>query len=247
MKKQTYLTFIILIILSVFSFPLSAETARSIMEKNDALPEGETFRKDSVLVVMKSGKAEKKEFVTTGKEYDRKWRKSSQFTFPSKMGFLVWDEPGKDSQQWIKLTSGKVRKIATSEKGKPWMNSHFYNQDISQNYIEDYEYSLLGEENIGEEPCYMIKAVKIRGEKVYSHSIIYVGKNDFKKYRVEFFEKGLHTKTLDFGKYEDIMGIPTARKMTMSRTDGKGKSILYIRNAKYNSQVDDRKLTREAF
>ncbi|WP_319476061.1 outer membrane lipoprotein-sorting protein [Marispirochaeta aestuarii] len=247
MKNNRHLTIIIFLVFSCFCLALEAESAQSIMEKNDAVPEGDSYRKSMVLLVIKSGQTEKKEFITLGKEYDRSWRKSSQFTFPSRMGFLVWDEPGKDSQQWIKLTSGKVRRIATSEKDNPWMNSHFYNQDISRNYIEDYDYTLLGEEMVAEQECYKIKAVKIRGEQVYSHSIVYIGKNDYLKYRVEFYERGLHTKTLEFSNYETIQGIPTSRKLTMTRTDGRGRSILYTKEAAYNIPVDDRALTREAF
>ena len=170
-----------------------------------------------------------------------------QFTYPSKMGFLVWDIPGQDNQQWIKLTSGKVRKIASSEKSRPWMNSHFSNEDIGQNYIEDYKYTLLGEQVVSGVDCYKINAVKIRGQKVYSKTIVYISKKNYLTYRVEYFEKGRHIKTLDFSNYEKINGIPTARKLTMSRTDGKGKSILYIKSVTYNISVDDREFTREAF
>lgn len=240
----------LLLILNSFSLVLesvSAESALSIMQKNDAIPEGEVFRKDSVLLVIKSGTTEKKEFISQGKEYDENRRICIQFNYPSKIGFLIWDEPGEDSQQWIKLSSGKVRKLAGSEKGKPWMNSHFYNQDISRNYYEDFEYTLIGEEMVADRDCYQIKAVRIRGEKIYSHSLIYIGKEDYYKYRVEYFEEGLLTKTLDFSNYETIQGIPTPRKLTMARSDGRGKSILYIRNANYDIQIDDRTLTREAF
>lgn len=238
---------ITLAVLAGFAAPLTAETARQIMERHDALPDGDSFRRSSVLLVVKSGRNEKKEFVTLSKEYDRKWRSSTSFTYPSRMGFLVWDEPGVDSQQWIKLTSGKVRKIASSEKGKPWMNSHFSNQDIAHNYIEDHEYSLLGEEEVNGTVCYKIRAEKVRGERVYSHTVIYIGKEDDLRHRVEFYENGRHTKTLDFANYETIDGVATPRKMIMSRTDGQGKSILYTKEVHYGVDVDDRNLTREAF
>ena len=249
MIRKKGITITILVISTLcLSLPLWAgESALSIMEKSYAVPDGDSFQKNSVLLVIKSGRTEKKEFITLAKEYDRDWRNRIQFTYPSKMGFLIWDEPGEDSQQWIKLTSGKVRKIATSEKGKPWMNSHFYNQDISRTYIEDYDYGLLGEEDVNEVACYKIKAQKIRGERVYSHSVLFIGKDDYLKHRIEFYENGLLSKTLELTNYETIDGIPTPRKMTMSRSDGKGKSILYVKDAAYGLNVDDRRLTREAF
>jgi hypothetical protein len=246
--KKRILTLFALLPFVCLGLPLAAEeNVQSIMEKNYAVPEGDSFQKSLVLLVIKSGKTEKKEFMTLSKKYDRDWRSNSEFTFPSQMGYLVWDAPGEDSQQWIKLSSGKVRKIASSEKGKPWMNSHFYNQDISRNYIEDYEYTLLGEEMVGDQLCYKIKAVKIRGEQVYSHTILYIGKEDYLRYKIDFFENGLHTKTLEYSNYETIDGVPTPRKLTMSLTNGQGKSILYVKNVTYNLAIDDRKLTRETF
>ena len=165
MNGKRTLSLTALTIISIcLCLPLTAaESAQTIMEKSYAVPDGDSFRRNSVLLIIKSGQTEKKEFITEAREYGRNWRNRIQFSYPSKIGFLIWDEPGVDSRQWIKLTSGKVRKIATSEKGKPWMNSHFYNQDISRTYIEDYDYSLLGEERVNGLPCYKIKAVKTRG------------------------------------------------------------------------------------
>lgn len=246
--RKNVLLFSGFLVFLCFTFSLTAEeNGLAIMEKVYAVPEGESFQKSSILLIINSGKTEKKEFVTISKKNDRSWRSNLQFTFPARVGFLVWNDPGEDSHQWIKLSSGKVRKIATSEKSKPWMNSHFYNQDISRNYIEDSEYTLMGEELMGEILCYKIRAERTKGEKVYSYTNLYIGKEDYLRYRVEFFENGLMTKVLDYSNYELIDGIFTPRKLTMSRTDGLGKSVLYTKDVIYKMTVNDRELTREAF
>ena len=64
---------------------------------------------------------------------------------------------------------------------------------------------------------------------------------------VDFYEKGIHTKTITFEKIEKISGIFTPRKLVMERTDGKGKSILYVVSIKYDVPVPDSKLKRESF
>lgn len=238
---------VITITLALIAGQIGAQDARSIMEKSDAVPDGDTFERSMVLLIVKSGKNEKKEFSTLSKEYGRKRRSLMQFSFPTQMEFLSWDEPGQDNQQWIKLTSGKVRKIASSEKDKPWMNSHFYYEDIADVYIEDYEYTLLGEEDVDGVSCYKIASVKTRGQKVYSKRDVYIGKDNYLMYRVDYYENGSHTKTLTFTNYETIDGIQTPRKLTMERTDGKGKSVLYTKSVSYNIPVEDRELTREAF
>ncbi|MFW5808138.1 MAG: outer membrane lipoprotein-sorting protein, partial [Spirochaetota bacterium] len=236
-------TRIIPVLCLLAAFPLAAQDAREIMQKNRDIPDGDSFRRSNVLLIVKSGKNEKKEFKTVSKEYGRKVRTRMKFTYPTDMRYLSWDAPGEENQQWIKLSSGKVRKIASSEKDSPWMNSHFYREDLSENYIEEYDYRLLGEETVDGVVCHKIESVKNTGQKVYSRRIIYIGKEDYLTYRVDFFENGRHTKTLTVSGYEKIDGIQTARKLIMERTDGKGKSILYTKSVDYNVSVDDRELT----
>ncbi|MDA3900714.1 MAG: outer membrane lipoprotein-sorting protein [Spirochaetes bacterium] len=237
------------IIISLFltiSAIYSQESADSIMKKNDEILSGQSFKREMTLLVIKQGVNEKKEFEGFSKKDGRSRRSRMQFTSPTEMGFLVWDKPGEDSQQWIRLSGGRVRRIASSDKGKPWMNSHFYNDDVSERYIENYTYELIGEVSVNGIPCYKIRSEKKGSGATYSKTEIYVGKKDYLTYRVNYYEGGRHTKTLTLTRYEVIQNIPTARMLTMERTDGKGKSVLYIKNIKYNVPIDDRELTREA-
>lgn len=226
---------------------LWADEALTIMQKNDALPQAQSISQSSVLTVTKSGRSETKEFTTVMKKDGRKKRSRISFTYPTKMEFLSWDVPGEDNRQWIKLSSGKVRKIASSEKSKPWMNSHFAYEDIATNYIEDSEYRMLAPQSVDGVDCYRIEAVKIRGQKVYSKREMYLGKEDLLVRRVDFYENGMHTKTLVFSDYKTVSGVAIAHRMTMERTDGKGKSVLQIKNAVVNAAVSDRVLTQEGF
>ncbi|MBN2436629.1 MAG: outer membrane lipoprotein-sorting protein [Spirochaetes bacterium] len=225
---------------------ISQESADAIMKKNDGIPSGQSFKREMTLLVIKQGVTEKKEFTGFSKKQGRSRRSLMQFTHPTEMGFLVWDNPGEESQQWIKLSGGRVRRIASTDKGKPWMNSHFYNDDVSEKYIEDYKYELIGGESVNGTPCYKIRSVKKGTGATYSKTEVYIGKEDYLTYRVDYFEGGRHVKTLTLTRYENILNIPTARMLTMERADGKGKSVLYIKSIRYNISIDDRELTREA-
>lgn len=169
------------------------------------------------------------------------------FTYPSRIGFLFWDRPGADSSQWLKLSSGRVRKVSSADRGKPWMNSHFYNEDIGNQDIDDFTYRLLGETTINGRGCYRIKSVKIRGTRVYDRATIYVEKNSYLIQRVEYFERGRLSKTLSLQKYQKIQGIWTPRKSVMTRSDGRGKSIMYVRSVQYNVPVSDSSLKLAGF
>jgi hypothetical protein len=244
-NRLNVLSFILVLLL--FSQNVFALTGKEIMKKNDDLPDGESSIREAVLLVIKGKRSEKKVFRLISKKYGEKKRKRITFSYPTHIEFLVWDEPGKDNLLWIKLSSGKVRKIATSNKDKPWMNSHFYNDDIGERYFNDYNYKLVGEVDIDGTTCYKIERTKTKGTWVYSKAVAYVGKDDFFARRVDLFEKGIHTKTLHFRNIEKISGIYTPRKTVMERTDGKGKSIMYIKSIEYNVPVPDEKLKREGF
>ncbi|MCP5104748.1 MAG: outer membrane lipoprotein-sorting protein, partial [bacterium] len=242
--QQTIGMILMVLFLSQAGFAL---TGKEIMEKNDALPKGKSFTRDSVLLVVKGKRKEKKVFRVIQKKYGEKTRMRLSFSEPTHLEFLVWSEPGKDSLQWIKLSSGKKRKIASSDKGKPWMNSHFYYEDISERYFSDYSYELKGEAEVNGTACYKVERTKIKGTPDYSRVTVYVGKEDFVTRKVEFYEKGRHSKTLTMYKIEKISGVYTTRKAVMERTDGKGKSIMYIRSIQYDVPVSDNKLKREGF
>ncbi len=224
-----------------------ALTGREIMEKNDNLKKGKTWTQESVLLIIKGSSKIKKEFSGISKRYGKKTRKRINFKYPTRMQFLVWDEPGSDSRQWVKLTSGKVRKIASSEKNKPWVNSHFYNEDISERNIDDYSYKLAGEAPVDGVSCYKVESRKKRGTRVYSKGVIYVAKSDFVIRKIELYERGRMTKVISFLKIQKISGISTPRKVVMERTDGRGKSILYLKSVKYDLPVSDSLLQRESF
>ncbi len=244
MKHITSLITLLLLILPAGSWAL---TGREIMDKNDRLKKGKTSVQESVLLIIKGSSSIKKEFSGISRRYGKKTRKRINFKYPTRMQFLVWDEPGSDSRQWVKLTSGKVRKIASSEKNKPWVNSHFYNEDIAERNIDDYSYKLLGEADVDNTGCYKVESRKKRGSRVYSKGVIYVGKSDFVIRKIDLYERGRMTKVIRFLKIQMISGIYTPRKVVMERTDGRGKSILYLKSVKYDIPVSDTLLKRESF
>lgn len=233
----------------ILSLSTSANTldALAIMKKHDALPEGKTAIEENVLVIIKGKQQQIKKFDSLFKRYGKKRRMHIAFSSPTRLEFLVWDEPGLDSLQWLKMSSGRVRKIATSDKGNTWVSSDFYNEDLSEFNIEDHEYTLLGESDIAGIACYKIESRKTNGSRVYSKRIHHIGKDDYVLRRVEFYENGKHSKTLNLENIERIEGVYTARKAVMTKADGKSKSILYLQSVKYNLPIKDSKLTRETF
>ena len=245
MKK--ILTNMLWALLTFPSFALLADqNAREIMEKSNALKKPLTLKSDSVMVVMKGDSKEMKEFTLVSKKYGNQTRSRSTFTKPTRIEFLSWSGSGDHSLQWIKLSGGTVRKIASSDKGGSFIGSHFYYEDLQIIDIDDYNYKYSGEEMVNNEACYKIESLKIKGEKVYEKTVLFIRKADYFIIKIDFFEKSGHTKTFEADKIETINGIITARKISMSRADGKGKSIIYVRNIEHDNPISDQFLKKES-
>ncbi|MEZ4565795.1 MAG: outer membrane lipoprotein-sorting protein [Desulfobacterales bacterium] len=80
------------------------------------------------------------------KQYDNDEDKALiQFITPPQIQLLTHSHKGRDDDQWLALSSGKVKRIVSSGRDKPFVNSHFYYEDLTSIDIDDYDYKLLGE------------------------------------------------------------------------------------------------------
>jgi len=230
-----------------FFFSLHAdEKGREIMEKNDLLKKSQTRLSKSAMVVINGDNKEVKEFEMISKRYGKDTRSHSTFIKPTRIEFLSWSSPGSDSQQWIKLSGGTVRKIASSDKSGSFVGSHFYYEDLNERDIDDYEYTSKGEEKVEGVDCYKVEAVKKSGTRVYEKSVVYLRKSDFFIIKIDLYEKQGLTKIMRAEKIETIDGIITPRKISMERVDGKGKTIIYLQSVEYNKSLSDQLFKKES-
>jgi hypothetical protein len=169
-----------------------------------------------------------------------------EFKKPTQIKLLTHSHKGKDDDQWLRLSSGKVKRIVSSGRDKPFVNSHFYYEDLTSIDIDDYVYQLLGEGKAADADCYMVEGVKQEGEKVYDKVVFYVRKSDYFVVRVDFYKKGKLLKFLENYDIKEIDGILTPYKMTMELADGNGKTELILKGLKYNTDIDSAKFRKEA-
>ncbi|TFG38523.1 MAG: outer membrane lipoprotein-sorting protein, partial [Syntrophobacterales bacterium] len=153
---------------------------------------------------------------------------------------------GQDDDQWLRLSSGKIKRIASSDKGKAFVNSHFYYEDLGSRNIDEYDYKLLGEGKAVGEDCYKVEAIKKEGTKVYDKLILYVRKSDYFVARIDFYQKGKLHKYLENYEIKKVNDILTPFNTVMALADGKGKTELKIEKLEYNKQIQDSAFNKEA-
>lgn len=243
MKKLVLVCLMVL----VFGQTAFALTGREIMEKSDALPEPQTAKSKVLMLIHKGGEVQEKEFLLQMKQFENDEDKALiEFIRPTQIKLLTHSHKGSDDDQWLALSSGKVKRIVSSGRDKPFVNSHFYYEDLTSIDIDEYKYELLGEGPAVGEDCYKVEGVKQVGDKVYDKVVFYVRKSDYFVVRVDFYKDGKFHKFLENYEVKEIDGILTPHKMKMELADGAGKTELILKGVKYNVEVDSAAFRKEA-
>lgn len=99
-------------------------------------------------------------------------------------GLLTFDYNSKDDDLWVYMpTLRKVRRIVSSEKAKSFFGSEFTYADMSPPSPDDFDFKILGEENVKDVLCYKVewkpKNDDVAEENGFSRRITYSGKDDF--------------------------------------------------------------------
>lgn len=243
MKKCMIGAVIIVLCAAQSAFAL---TGRQIMEKSDALTKPNTSTSTVVMVIEKGGSTVDKEFELISKKAGPRDMALITFTRPSAIKFLTHSKKGAEDDQWLRLSSGKVKRISSSEKDKSFVNSHLYYEDLSSRNIDDYEYKYLGDKQAAGADCYVVESIKKKGERVYSKSVLYVRKSDFFVVRIDIYMKGGLHKYLENYEIKTVQGIITPMKAVMTMSDGSGKTTLNVKSVKYNMNLGDARFSKDA-
>ncbi|MBW2637276.1 MAG: outer membrane lipoprotein-sorting protein [Deltaproteobacteria bacterium] len=244
MKVRVLLSIVIVMFLCQSVFAL---TGREIMDKSDALPEPQTAVSSALMHIYKGSRILDKEFEIRAKKFKNDEDKILiSFIRPTKIKLLTHSHTGQDDDQWLRLTSGKIKRIASSDKGKAFVNSHFYYEDLGSRNIDEYNYKLLGEGKAVGEDCYKVEAIKKEGTKVYDKLILYVRKSDYFAVRIDFYRKGKFHKYLENHEIKKVKDILTPFNTVMALANGKGKTELKIEKLEYNKKMTSSTFNKEA-
>lgn len=223
-----------------------ALSGRDIVDRARNLKLPDTARSDLTMVIHKGGRVTKKDFTITTKSFGNDERKTLvEFTRPAKIKLLTYSYPDRDDDQWLRLTSGKIKRITPSAKSKSFVNSHFTYEDILSRNVDDYTYDYLGKEKAMGEECYKVESVQTNGDKVYDKTVLFFRKTDYFIMRIDFYKKGKFIKYLANYNIRKTDGVLTPYKVVMTSAH-KGKTELYVNNMLYNISIPQSKFKKEA-
>jgi hypothetical protein len=245
MKFSFAVTLITLLVLPAVA---GAVTGREIMEQSDKLPSAGSAKSIVTMKIYKGGSPDEKQFTLSVKEYPGDEDKALiSFQKPTRIQLLTHAHKGQADDQWIVLSSGKVKRIAAADKGNAFVHSHFYFEDLGSRDIDDYEYTYLGDAQATGLDCFKVESIrKTDKDKVYDKSILYVRKSDYFIVRVDFYQNGKLHKFLENHDIRKVSDILTPYRVVMSLADGQERTELTVERVDYNVAIDDATFNKEA-
>jgi len=218
---------------------LYAMTGREIIDKANNLKGADSAESKIEMIIFKGGRELVKEFEIKTKKVGGETRTLSAFIKPTKMKVLSHAHAGRDDDQWIRLSSGKVKRIVGGERDKPFAGSHMTYDDLESRETDDFTYNKLADATTMGTPCYVVEAVKTVGTINYSKIVLHVRKADFFVIRVDFYKHGKLFKFLENNNVQNISGILTPMEVIMTMANGEGKTILKVKSVQYNIHIPD--------
>jgi hypothetical protein len=167
-------------------------------------------------------------------------------------GLLTFDYKSKDDDLWLYMpTLRKVRRIVSSEKAKNFLGSEFTYSDMSPPSLDDFNFKLLGEEEINGAPCYKIewkpKDDDIAEENGFSRQISYVTKSNFVIRKSMYYDlDGELLKELIVHEVKELDTVNhkyRAMNLEMINRQNGRRSMFINEKLEFNPNVDDNYFT----
>jgi len=153
------------------------------------------------------------------------------------------DNAGGGSDRWIYLPSlGKVRRIAASESGGSFMGTDFSYDDISSmdREVSLDTHTLLREETLNGNTCYVIQSVPKDSSFQYSKTIAWIDKASFLIYKSEMYNRREElVKVMEMSAFSDVQGRLTPMQTKVSTVGAGTSTTIYMEIIKYDDPIPE--------
>jgi hypothetical protein len=231
---------------------VAADDARQIVEEAQKRTDAKSQRYEGVLQV----------FDAKGKVSDKRWnidrlgshgdsRAVLRFNAPAEVkgvALLVVNHPDRASDQWMWTPAlERDRRIALQDRATRFFGTDFSFEDLEERDVNQYEYTLLGDETLDGVPCWKIQSTpKEAKSSQYTRSHVWIRKDNYALARVENFLKDQVVRRLVYSDIANIQGIWTARTLEMSDLRRGSRTRLTLDKLQYNVPMKDEDFTLQA-
>lgn len=222
-------------------------TGRDIMLRVDERPDGDD-RKSTMRMTLinKRGRTRERTVLSMSKEYGKDSKSLIYFQAPADVkgtGFLQYeyDAPSKEDDRWLYLPAlKKVRRISGSSKGDYFMGTDFTYDDIGDRAVDEDTHTLLREEAVDGEKCWVIESKPKDRDYMYSRTVGWIRQESLIAAKVEYYDKqGNLLKILTIPDIRKQDGFWTSIKMVMDNIQKNHKTTIETTEVNYNVGLKD--------
>ncbi|MCX6538254.1 MAG: outer membrane lipoprotein-sorting protein [Acidobacteria bacterium] len=231
---------------------VQAQDAREIMLEQQRRTDAKSQRWEGLLQV----------FDASGKVSDKRWvferlgahgGSKSLLTFvapPDVKGvmLLVLSYPDRASDQWMWIPANeRERRVALQDRATRFFGTDFTFEDLEERDVEQYSYSMVGDEAIDGVACWKIESrPKQAKASQYTRSYIWVRKDNYAFQQFENYIKKELVRRLKYSRIEQVQGIWSARMAEMTDFRRNSRTVLTFEKLLYNTPMNEEGFTVQA-
>ncbi|MDR2747708.1 MAG: outer membrane lipoprotein-sorting protein [Treponema sp.] len=156
------------------------------------------------------------------------------------LSFSYDDESRDDDIRLYVPAIKRVERISGRRKNDDFMGTDFTYEDMGSRSLGKDDYSLLGEEDVEAEACWVVEARAKDGRDPYGRRIIRVRKDSYVIAGVDYYDRqNRPLKELRVSGIGRINGVWTALKMEMTNLQSKHSTVIEISGVTFNLPLDD--------
>ncbi len=228
-------------------------TGRDIMMLVDEREDGNDRRVEmEMILINKRGRKRIRQVLSYSKDYGKDSKTIMIFQKPADVkgtGFLSWeyDDDSKNDDRWLYMPAlKKVRRISGASNNDYFMGSDFTYDDMGGRNPDEDTHTLLREEDLNEELCWVVESIPKEKDNIYVKKIVWVRQDVKMSVKVEYYDKLGLMKTLTIKNIRQVDGIWTAHEMCMDNEAEKHQTILKFNQISYNQDLKDNIFTVSA-
>jgi hypothetical protein len=238
--------------LAVVDVGHAADNARQIVEEAQRRTEVKSQRYEGLLQVLDSN----------GRLADKRWtlqrlgshgssRMVLRFTAPPEVkgvALLVVNHPDRASDQWMWTPAiERDRRIALQDRSTRFFGTDFSFEDLEERDVNQYDYSLLGEEPLDGALCWKVQSTpKQAKSSQYTRAIVWIRKDTYAFARIESYVKEQAVRRLTYSDFQQVQGIWTARRMEMADLRRGSRTALTLDKLQYDVPMNEEDFTLQA-
>ena len=157
------------------------------------------------------------------------------------IAYLKIEHKNKDDEIRLWLPAfKKIRRISAKKKADSFMGSDLSYEDMTSRQIEDYNFTIIKEDNINNQDCYVMKSEPKKGIKSeYSKHLTWITKDKYLPVKEESYDnKNKLLKAKSF-KYVNLNSFDLVSEIFVENMQKKTNTLLKLSNLRVNTNVKD--------